>query len=426
MLRVSSTACRPSVLHRSRPSIISMASVASAPSAAIAGGSGVESPGGTRVVVCGGGVIGACTAYFLATKGTARVTVVEKCAVACAASGKAGGFLALDWCDGSPLGGLARASFRLHRSLAAALDGPTNYGYRPLDTLSLSLLPDASSAAAAPASPSLPPWVDGPAARPPRTIGTTDTTAQVHPQLFTRTLLSAAAAEHGVEVVIGELDRVEVEDGRAVGVALKGGGGRFIQADAVVLALGPWSNRSPIVSSLFNVSSLKAHSIVLRPKSPDAITPHALFLTYQPAAGAKTLDPEVYPRPTGEVYICGMSKAAEVPDDPEEIVGERESIAMLHKIAGTVSRHLKEGEVDVVAEQACCLPCTDDGLPVIGEIPEVKGCYIATGHSCWGILNGPATGASLAELILEGHSTTADLKPFSPSRFLRRRTRQGV
>ncbi|CAL9097067.1 unnamed protein product [Musa acuminata var. zebrina] len=425
MLLVLSTAWL-SVLHRSRPSILAMASVSSAPSAAIAGGSGVESPEGKRVVVCGGGVIGACTAYFLATKGTARVTVVEKSAVACAASGKAGGFLALDWCDGSPLGGLARASFHLHRSLAAALDGPTNYGYRPLDTLSLSLLPDASSAAAAPASPSLPPWVDGPAARPPRTIGTTDTTAQVHPQLFTRTLLSAAAAEHGVEVVIGELDRVEVEDGRAVGVALKGGGGPFIQADAVVLALGPWSNRSPIVSSLFNVSSLKAHSIVLRPKSPAAITPHALFLTYQPAPGAKTLDPEVYPRPTGEVYICGMSKEYEVPDDPEEIVGERESIAMLHKIAGTVSCHLKEGEVDVVAEQACCLPCTDDGLPVIGEIPEVKGCYIATGHSCWGILNGPVTGASLAELILEGQSTTADLKPFSPSRFLRRRTRQGV
>ncbi|RZR73263.1 hypothetical protein BHM03_00022036 [Ensete ventricosum] len=452
MLLVLSTTCRLSVLHRSRPSIIAMASVSSARSAAIAGGSEVESTEGKRVVVCGGGVIGACTAYFLATKGTARVTVVEKCAVACAASGKAGGFLALDWCDGSPVGGLARASFHLHRSLAAALDGPTNYGYRPLDTLSLSLLPDASSSAAARASLSLPPWVDGPVARPPRTIGTTDTTAQVHPQLFTRTLLSAAAAEHGVEVVIAELDRVKVEDGRAVGVALKGGGGRFIQADAVVLALGPWSNRSPIISSLFNVSSLKAHSIVLRPKPPDAITPHALFLTYQPAPGAKTLDPEVYPRPTGnkqrnarfcflllvldkskllldgagEVYICGMSKEAEVPHDPEEIVGERDSIAMLHRIAGTVSSHLKEGEVDVVAEQACCLPCTDDGLPVIGEIPGVKGCYVATGHSCWGILNGPATGASLAELILEGHSTTADLKPFSPARFLRRRTRQGV
>ncbi|KAK9949020.1 hypothetical protein M0R45_004568 [Rubus argutus] len=47
-----------------------------------------------RVVVCGGGVIGVCTAYFLAKNG-AVVTLVEKSSVACAASGKAGGFLAL-------------------------------------------------------------------------------------------------------------------------------------------------------------------------------------------------------------------------------------------------------------------------------------------------------------------------------------------
>ena len=60
-----------------------------------------------HVVICGGGVIGACTAYFLARRGV-EVTVVERTEVACAASGKAGGFLALDWCGGSPLDTLAR------------------------------------------------------------------------------------------------------------------------------------------------------------------------------------------------------------------------------------------------------------------------------------------------------------------------------
>ena len=62
-----------------------------------------------RVVICGGGVIGACTAYFLARRGV-EVTVVERTAVACAASGKAGGFLAFDWCAGGPLDALARRS----------------------------------------------------------------------------------------------------------------------------------------------------------------------------------------------------------------------------------------------------------------------------------------------------------------------------
>ena len=52
-----------------------------------------------RAVVCGGGVIGACTAFYLGQKGL-DVTVVERVAVACAASGKAGGFLARDWCSG--------------------------------------------------------------------------------------------------------------------------------------------------------------------------------------------------------------------------------------------------------------------------------------------------------------------------------------
>src|ERR1043165_3852345 len=75
-----------------------------------------------HVVICGGGVIGACTAYFLARRGI-DATVVERTAVASSASGKAGGFLALDWCAGSPLDALARRSFALHARLHAEVGG---------------------------------------------------------------------------------------------------------------------------------------------------------------------------------------------------------------------------------------------------------------------------------------------------------------
>ncbi len=74
-----------------------------------------------RVLIVGGGVIGASIAFRLSMRG-AKVTVVERSGIACAASGKAGGFLALDWCDGSPLQHLARRSFALHADLAVALD----------------------------------------------------------------------------------------------------------------------------------------------------------------------------------------------------------------------------------------------------------------------------------------------------------------
>jgi glycine/D-amino acid oxidase-like deaminating enzyme len=61
-------------------------------------------------------VIGACTAYFLSRRGI-DVIVVETTEVAAAASGKAGGFLALDWYAGTPLDALARRSFALHAAL---------------------------------------------------------------------------------------------------------------------------------------------------------------------------------------------------------------------------------------------------------------------------------------------------------------------
>lgn len=112
-----------------------------------------------------------------------------------------------------------------------------------------------------------------------------------------------------------------------------------------------------------------------------------------------------------------MSTTEEVPDDPEQVVPNLESIRVLKQVARNVSTHL-EGEAQVKAEQACFLPCTDDGNPVIGELPGMKGCFVATGHSCWGILNGPATGAALAELIMDGQASIVDLRSFCPARFV--------
>jgi glycine/D-amino acid oxidase-like deaminating enzyme len=75
-----------------------------------------------RVAICGGGVIGACTACFLSLRGI-EVIVIERAEVAAAASGKARGFLALDWCAGTPLDALARRSFQLHAALPHRVAG---------------------------------------------------------------------------------------------------------------------------------------------------------------------------------------------------------------------------------------------------------------------------------------------------------------
>src|SRR6201999_2981797 len=94
-------------------------------------GSTRERSGQVRIVVCGAGVIGASTAYFLSRRG-AEVIIVERMGVACASSGKAGAFLALDWNQGSPVDRLARRSFVLHEQLTHEIEG--DWHYQGVDT----------------------------------------------------------------------------------------------------------------------------------------------------------------------------------------------------------------------------------------------------------------------------------------------------
>jgi len=57
---------------------------------------------------------------------------------------------------------------------------------------------------------------------------------------------------------------------------------------------------------------------------------------------------------------------------------------------------------------------TRDGLPLIGRVAGLDDAYIATGHSVWGILNAPATGEAMSELILDGTARNVDISPFVP------------
>ena len=70
----------------------------------------------------------------------------------------------------------------------------------------------------------------------------------------------------------------------------------------------------------------------------------------------------------------------------------------------------------IIARQACFRPVTQDGLPLIGKVPSARALTWPTGHNVWGILNAPATGEALAELIADGVARSTDLTPFDPAR----------
>jgi glycine/D-amino acid oxidase-like deaminating enzyme len=350
-----------------------------------------------RVVICGGGVIGACAAYFLSQR-QVEVVVVERTGIACAASGKSGGFLALDWCDGTPLAPLARRSFLLHAELAEKLG---SWDYRRLDTLSVV----ASARRRLRASGELPDWVARDAALQ-QQLGSIRTTAQVHPQKFTRGMMDAAVA-HGARVQIGGVTGLVREAERVAGVLVDGAP---LEADAVVIAMGPWSLLACQWLPLPMVYGLKGHSVIVR--SGEAASPHALFVEYEAADGAMHA-PEVFPRPDGTTYVCGLSSEAPLPLDPADVTTDAGAQAELKAMIRSFAPALADAEV--VAAQACYRPVTRDGLPLMGAVPGVAGAYVATGHSVWGMLNGPATGEAMAELIVDG-STTVDIAAFDPAR----------
>ncbi len=407
-----------------------------------------------QVVIAGGGIIGATCGYYLLGKGIKPI-VIDASTPASSASGKAGGFLALDWCDGNALGPLARTSFFLHTELAKTL--PQDVGYRRVKTHSIAI--KAGSRPSSRKISTLPTWIDGTDAVSASLIGTEDTTGQVHPERLTKALLEEVVKKGGAVREFTEIVGVKInEETRAVeGVYIRnsstesrnsnnsssttaqdaavgkekkkqdqreehGGDVEFLPADSVVLALGVWSQTlhsilSTTKSSTLNTSifsGLKVHSMVLA--DPENHTSaDALFLAYRGAQGG-TLEPEVYPRPDGTVYVCGVSSEEAPPRYADEIVAEAAAITTLKEVATAVSSSLKNAEV--LKEQSCFLPCTDDGLPLIGKVPGVeKGLYIATGHSCWGILNGPATGKAMAELIVDGKATSVNLKAFDPARY---------
>jgi glycine/D-amino acid oxidase-like deaminating enzyme len=355
-----------------------------------------------RVLVCGGGVIGASIAYFLSRRG-AKAVVIERTGVACAASGKSGGFLALDWCDGSPLAPLARRSFALHAGLAEELGA--DWGYRRLATFGgyASAHAGARRGADAPVE-----WLS-PNVVVQQRLGSADTTAQVHPGAFAAALMRAAQAQ-GAALRIGEVTGVVGGRGatRVRGVAVDG---EIVEGDAVVIAMGPWSLLAARWLPLPAVFGLKGHSLVF--ETGTAIPAQALFLEYQEASGAM-LSPELFPRADGTTYVCAVSSESPLPVDPAAVAPDPGALERLHAMCGQLSPALARAKV--LVGQACFRPVTEDGLPLIGAVPGIAGAYLATGHSVWGILNAPATGEAIADLLIDGAPHALDIAPFDPAR----------
>ena len=212
----------------------------------------------------------------------------------------------------------------------------------------------------------------------------------------------------GAAVRIGRVTGIARRGDRVSGVEVEG---ETIPADAVVIAMGPWSILAAAWLPLPPVFGLKGHSIVF--DTGESVPAEALFAEFR-EAGGQVQSPEIFPRADGTTYVCAISSETPLPADPAAVAPDDGAMARLEAMCARLSPAL--ADAGILARQACYRPVTADGLPLIGPVPDLSGAYVATGHSVWGMLNAPATGEAMAELLVDGAARSVDLSPFDPGR----------
>jgi len=416
-----------------------------------------------NIVIIGGGIIGCTTAYFLTRHPSFdpakhTITLLEASKIAGGASGKAGGLLGL-WAYPS---NIVPLSFRLHAELAAEHNGAERWGYRRLNVGQIDCkgrqLPDKTAPSSGASIKGLPAddetkarvslkkrtkealgllraaglpedldWVSHDSVRSYDEMGNESNSGQVHPFHFT-TSMAALAEEAGAKIVLGA--RVTSIDSLSSAVksvtyasSSSSSPETTIPATHVVLAAGPWTSRLFPAS---RIGGLRAHSVTIRPSAP--VSGYALFTSIdlppnfsrtgetknKQRSGYQTVTPEIYARPNNEIYACGEGDhLVPLPETTEDVVTDDSRCQDIVDYVGSISDELRDGEVTV--RQACYLPvCEGDKGPFIGEVRDVKGLILGSGHSCWGIQNGPATGKLISEIVLDGKAMSAKLGKLDP------------
>lgn len=257
-------------------------------------------------------------------------------------------------------------------------------------------------------------------------MGTPDNTAQVHPFHFT-TSMATLAEEAGVKIILGARVTSINPSGpssspiiESVTYTTSTSDSTTLLCSHAVLAAGPWTQR--LLPSA-PISGLRAHSVTIKPTRP--VSGYALFTsislpanfsprTNESKRGRQTVTPEIYARPGQEIYACGEGDTlVSLPSTTADVVTDDARCQDIVDYVGSISDELRNGEVTV--RQACYLPVVDgSGGPYIGEVKEMKGLVLASGHSCWGIMNGPATGKLVSEIIMDGRAKSAKLGVLDP------------
>ena len=198
-------------------------------------------------------------------------------------------------------------------------------------------------------------------------------------------------------------------------------GGTFVNGDAETLAPGPGGGWT--VDTVDGRIDAEAAVVALGPWSPDLlrrfgyrfpmVRKRGYHLHFN---GGGSLDLPLQDPAFGYV-VAPMSKGLRI-TTAAELGGPSMSAhpIQLERAEQTARRLVDLGSRVEAEPWSGVRPCMPDMLPVIGSAPKHNGLWIHFGHGHQGLTLGPATGRMLAELM-SGEPPFTDASAFSPARY---------
>jgi sarcosine oxidase subunit beta len=369
-----------------------------------------------RVVVVGGGIMGAATAHALHRRGVTDVVVLERMGPAAGATGLGGGVLSPVTWDPRDVRLVAR-SIEVYREAAGTpvpvglpMDQPggltvlgdddvddarrilrllesNDVDAEILETRELEGAPEAEEIRLPDGAPVLRCPADGWAA----------------PDNATRRLLGEAHVDGGVMVQwFTPVDRIE--EGPRVVLA----DGRAVEAEHVVLAAGAWTPNLLERSGLaLPVEGYRAQCAVLGWPTPDAFP-----VIHDEPGGFYAR-----PYPTGKLLVGdGTRLEPRRPELGEEMGSSADRDFLEDVAAGLAERVPEAAEAPILDSWSGTEAATPDRHPIAGPDPRMEGLHLLVGGNGFGFMRAPALAEAVVEGILEG-SLPDDVARFAPERF---------
>jgi sarcosine oxidase subunit beta len=364
------------------------------------------------IVVVGGGVIGASTAFHLARRG-ATVTVVEKGTIGSGETHKSGGFIQTHWDHVGEVRLIAKARemFQHWEEVVGGTCGWEQKGY--LHVTGPERLPHVQRTHQMLLDEKLEShWLDPhelaklqPLLHVDDLVGGTwePTSGWANPVATTRSLIDAARRAGADIREHTRVIKILHDDSKITGVETTAG---TIAAEVVILAVGPWTAGLHVGAPLPIELERGQVTYLDRPGGLPAVE----LGFYDELTG-------LYTHPDGDTNLVGIDSPFAQVSDPEDYKRDLDDEYLEATLRKLAHRFPRLAGSKLVRGVVGLYDFTPVGQPIIDGPIGLTGYYVAAGFSGTGFKSAPATGLGLAELVLDGQPSSVDLGHLKLARF---------